>query len=267
MDNNELQHAGIKGMKWGRRRYQNPDGTWTALGKARRREGDDDNSSSKKDSEHKKLKDTSTTVNKTSGKGNDSKPKEDPDKKPEETIEQKKERILRSKSAEDIYNNSHLFTDQELNNAANRLSTEARIRALIPAKKPGLKDKIASSLKSTVVPPLIDAGKKALTKALESKLGLKDPKDPIKEISDMGKATDVANKLKSLTGLDYGPVFRDALSSKGIKGVETPKSALSRAKEIIGKNNETKQRITELENLNSSNPEILNLIEELKRGI
>lgn len=32
---NSLQHWGIKGMKWGVRRYQNDDGTLTAAGKAR----------------------------------------------------------------------------------------------------------------------------------------------------------------------------------------------------------------------------------------
>ena len=35
MDNNELMHFGIKGQKWGVRRFQNPDGTLTEEGKRR----------------------------------------------------------------------------------------------------------------------------------------------------------------------------------------------------------------------------------------
>lgn len=31
----ELYHSGIKGMKWGVRRFQNPDGTLTSAGKKR----------------------------------------------------------------------------------------------------------------------------------------------------------------------------------------------------------------------------------------
>lgn len=37
MDKHELYHWGVKGMKWGVRRYQNKDGTLTAAGKKRRR--------------------------------------------------------------------------------------------------------------------------------------------------------------------------------------------------------------------------------------
>ena len=33
-----IAHAGINGMKWGKRRYQNPDGTYTELGKVRKRQ-------------------------------------------------------------------------------------------------------------------------------------------------------------------------------------------------------------------------------------
>ena len=35
MENNSLTHWGIKGMRWGVRRYQNKDGTYTDLGKRR----------------------------------------------------------------------------------------------------------------------------------------------------------------------------------------------------------------------------------------
>ena len=35
MDNDYLEHHGIKGQKWGVRRFQNPDGTWTDAGKKR----------------------------------------------------------------------------------------------------------------------------------------------------------------------------------------------------------------------------------------
>lgn len=37
MEKNYIAHSGILGMKWGRRRYQNEDGTYTEEGKARRR--------------------------------------------------------------------------------------------------------------------------------------------------------------------------------------------------------------------------------------
>lgn len=40
MSNQELRHAGVKGMKWGVRRYQNADGTLTPAG--RKRYGHDD---------------------------------------------------------------------------------------------------------------------------------------------------------------------------------------------------------------------------------
>ena len=42
MDNTELTHHGIKGQRWGVRRYQNADGTRTAAGKRREQSSDAD---------------------------------------------------------------------------------------------------------------------------------------------------------------------------------------------------------------------------------
>lgn len=95
MECNSLTHHGILGMKWGRRRYQNKDGSLTAAGK--KRYGDKDESS-------------------------------------EETIEQKKEKILKSRSARELYKNADLFSDAELQKAYNRLNLERNIINLAPAE-------------------------------------------------------------------------------------------------------------------------------------
>lgn len=97
MENNELQHWGIKGQKWGVRRFQNEDGSLTAEGRKRY------------------------------GKGSETEAKT-------ETVEEKKARILKSRSAKELYQNADLFTTQELQEAYNRLTLERNLKSLAPAE-------------------------------------------------------------------------------------------------------------------------------------
>ena len=131
MENNELQHWGIKGMKWGVRRYQNSDGTLTAAGKKRYNKELAKLREEKKVLENKrktqaKLDKLDTLEKEVKEMKSGKKPE------PKETVEQKKERILNSRSPAALYKNAHLFSDDELTKAYNRLTTEKNIRELTP---------------------------------------------------------------------------------------------------------------------------------------
>lgn len=100
---NVLSHSGVRGMKWGVRRYQHKDGSLTALGRARYRR------------QEKKAK-----------------AQAEKERREAETIEAKKQRILNSRSAKDLYENADLFSTQELQGAYNRLQLERNIASLAP---------------------------------------------------------------------------------------------------------------------------------------
>lgn len=90
MDNNSLTHWGVRGMRWGVRRYQNKDGSLTAAGKKRR--GIDDGADEKNESD-----------------------------------EEKRARVLKSTNASEIYKNRNLLTTAEINERLNRIDTERRL--------------------------------------------------------------------------------------------------------------------------------------------
>lgn len=98
----ELCHWGIKGMKWGVRRYQNKDGTLTPAGEKRR---------AKLEAKMEKIS-----------------PKKSSDT--EVDVETRKAQILQSRSPKALYENAHLFDTRELNDAYLRLSLERNIKNL-----------------------------------------------------------------------------------------------------------------------------------------
>lgn len=109
MVSNELTHWGIKGMKWGIRRFQNKDGSLTAKGKKRYSE-----------------------------KGDDSL---------DETVETKRAKLLKSTDAKELYKNRDLLTTQELNDRLNRINTEQRLSEIAAKQKKSGYDRIDKALK------------------------------------------------------------------------------------------------------------------------
>ena len=123
MDNNELYHFGIKGMKWGIRR------TPIQLGH--------------------------TTKNKNQRKND----RQELNKKAR--IDKKKREVLKSSSAKELYKYANLFNTRELQEAYNRLQLERNIQNLFPKevkKGQNFNQKIIKS--GRTVSDLLDTGTK-----------------------------------------------------------------------------------------------------------
>lgn len=103
MDRNELYHHGILGQKWGRRRYQNKDGSLTPEGRKRQAAMDARN---------------------------------------ERQREAIRNRVRKSRNPKDVYDNADLFTTDELRTMYNRLSLEKSIRDLTPRDAKAGKSKL-----------------------------------------------------------------------------------------------------------------------------
>lgn len=174
----ELYHHGIKGQKWGIRRFQNKNGSLTNLG--RKRYSSDDGTlnvegqklynAKKSELENKKkilqnkantrqqledlktLKKEVSSLEKAEKKAQKAEKKAAKEEKHEErdaaSIEKKREKLLNSNDAEFIYKNKDLLTTQELQDRINRINTEANLASKIPQQKSAF-DFVNSALKKT----------------------------------------------------------------------------------------------------------------------
>lgn len=104
--NNELQHHGIKGQKWGVRRFQNSDGSLTNEGR-RRYSNDDFKNAKKKIDKGKEVVDGATKAKK-------------------KAVEKQHEQKIRKDLSE--------MSDQELRDIVNRLNMEERYTQVMKSR-------------------------------------------------------------------------------------------------------------------------------------
>ncbi len=155
MNETTLQHWGIKGMKWGVRRYQNKDGTLTALGRKREREMSDKLKSAKKENEALK-------------KENESLKKTVQATRPKATSE---------------------MSDAELRERVNRLNMEQQYKQYVSNLYPETKSKgerfVNKVLNDVIIPAAVEVGKNTvknmMTAAVKSALEASAKKDTNKK--------------------------------------------------------------------------------------
>lgn len=187
ISDDELQHHGILGMRWGRRRYQNKDGSLTEKGKKRYNKETAELKAEKRTLRNKlRVKKKEENLNKLKSERDALQKAVDEG----ETPEAKKERLMKSTNAKEIYENRGLFTTAELNDRINRMDTETRLAGKVAEqqKQTGL-DHVnkamnkasntinnATNMFQKVDNAYSTISKSSIGKALAKKLGLELPK-------------------------------------------------------------------------------------------
>ena len=149
MNTSELYHWGKKGMKWGVRRYQNPDGTLTELGKKRYARDIRENNARKKDNRIKDLEET--------GPDPDRWVKEDLERS-KKTIDASSDLVKELKKAEQVMTvepkakklDLSKMTDKELRDQINRRLLEQQYNKLFADTSPAQVSKGREALRDTL---------------------------------------------------------------------------------------------------------------------
>lgn len=227
----ELCHHGIKGQRWGIRRFQKKDGSLTKAGQKRYNKEMEELKDEKKVLRNKmrtqkkmdkmaKLKSEVDDLKKETGQ--------------EESTEAKRARLLKSTDPKELYEDRDVLTTAELNERINRIDTEARLSSKIieEHQKTGMEivnEKMnnasnmlnnATNMFRKVDEAYSTVSKSAIGKTLMKQLGLEAPKKEF-NITEMwekrNKLSDedlkkVAQRVKSEADLKRN---MDTLTGKG----------------------------------------------------
>ena len=267
MENNALQHYGILGMRWGIRRYQNYDGTYTNTGKRRKRLDQEgaSNSSSANQNTSQQTQTSSQPTNSQQGKTTDLTQPKPASEMTDQELRDFLSRIDMERRYNDYINSmtpkidpvekeiKDLKNQLELKNLNNQLNpkkekkTSAVAEIIGPALKSVASQYVKNKLEDALIKKTEDPDKKKIDK-LKKKVEIKELNERLSKQAD--KKDNVDKEIDSLRKRVELKELNDRLSGKSDS--KDPTDAYIKQLETEWKIGNLQSKIGALKNTNSN---------------